>query len=1162
MLLCGVTAFSQGTYYMSDQTVNECEGIFFDSDGGLQTDYYDHNEDYTFTICIPTSDSVIMTFSEFCSEAGYDFITFYDGPNTGSPVIAGPLSGTITIPTIIATSGCLTIHFETDGNVACTGWVAQWTTIIEPPEPPEFNISPSAPTCSTSAVVLVFDDPIPCDSVYPSAFDVDGPVNQTITGITPLNCNGGEATQFQVNLSPGMDESGNYDFDFTYYFVDECDNFYVLNSSATASVNDCPLQVELEAEDNPICPGTCTEVEATVTGGDPNTYSYVWSNGLPNSPGPHTVCLTTATTITVTVSDAGPSASASASVTITMKPSPTAQNDTTLCQSENPFNLSATPNGGDWYGPGISNENTGLFHPDSGGGNHVIYYVMPNDCFDSVTVSVTPIDAGPDQASCPGAAPFNMTGFLPAGGTWTGPNITSNGVFDPVAQGAYDVTYTHLNGCDDTKTVYVDDISVQGTDTLCRSHGNYQLTFSPPGGVWSGSSGIRDPLAGIFNTGDAGAGSHALTYTMNGCSQQVEIYVKNIQVGGNITACPDQAPFIVANANPGGGTWTGIGIVDPGTGLYNPGVMGGQFNDTLYYTVDGCVARKIVYVRYTNIGADTIEFCEGDDEVNLTNNTVGISPGWGVWTGNGITVSNNNGTGKFDPVVAGPGTHVLTYTNNTCTDELVMVVHPLPTLIDTATCAIGDPITLVANPSGGTWDGDGIISANGGVFDPQDAGLGFHTIRYESPAGCIDSMEVEVYQLTQADLAGLTPQYCYYDTVIPMVGTPVGGTFSGNGVVDTTFNPFIAGGGQHTISYTYGYGSCAVTDNVNLTVLPPISTSITVSDDTSICFYEVANISVAASGGDGGIFNYDWNNGLGYGNEKVVQPSSSTQYIVTVSDGCSEDKIDTVNIHVFPKFTINFTVGDSVCYDEPNFAEAYITEPGNYTFTWGTLPVSHAEGISAPAGHDYELTVRDNTSGCVQDSSVRIPSYSFIMANFSPIPDGECEVELDQPDVRFTDLSTGATSGYWDFGDGATDIYEPSIYPQHTYTDTGVFPVQLIVENEGGCTDTTIKELCVTVNYKLHIPNTFTPNGDGLNDIFVPVSVGVVEFRMDIFSRWGEKVHTMNTVDDGWDGTFRGRIAPNGVYSYYVYAYVLIEKRRKPLKLKGSVHLLRGVSGD
>lgn len=1163
--LLAVLAFgqlkAQNTYYMSDQTVNECEGILFDSDAGLVTDYYDHNEDFTFTICVSTADNIVMTFSEFCSEEDYDFITFHDGPNTNSPIIAGPFSGTISIPPISASSGCLTVHFTTDANVACTGWVASWETIIIEPEPPVFNISPIAPTCSTSTVSLVFDDPIPCDSVYPDAFDLDGPVQQNITSITPVNCNNGTATQFQVNLSPGMNESGNYDFDFTYYFVDECDNFYVLNSSATAGVNDCPLQVELEASENPICPGTCTEIEAIVTGGDPNSYSFVWSNGLPNSAGPHTVCLSTATNISVTVSDAGPSASSSASILIDMLPTPTAQNDVTVCESAPPFNLTANPTGGEWYGPGISNGNNGTFHPDSGNGSFAIYYEMPNGCFDSTIVDVTPISAGFPEASCPGAAPFMVAGFYPGGGTWSGPNIQSDGTFDPVSQGAYDVTYTHPNGCSDTKTIYVDNISIQGTDTLCQSLGNYNLTFSPIGGSWTGSPGIVNGFAGTFNTEDAGPGSHMLTYTVNGCSEQVEIYVKGVNAGGNISACPLEPPFIVGNPSPSGGVWSGIGITDPNTGMYNPGVTGGQFNDTLRYTVDGCVDKKIVYVRFTKLTPDTIEFCESDDVFNLNYQSVGLRPSWGVWAGNGIVQANPNGTGKFSPSAAGAGAHTLTYTVNNCSDEVVMVVHSLPELMDTATCSSGTPITLQASPTGGTWDGDGIINPTAGLFDPQDVNVGLHTVIYESPQGCIDSLVVDVYQLTPANLNGLSVQYCYADSNVVLDGTPVGGFFSGPGVVDSIFNPWDAGGGQHEITYTFGYGSCAVTDEAITTVSPPISTTIDIVENDSICHDEVANITITASGGDGSLFNYNWDMGLGYGNQKVVDPDTSSQYIVITSDGCSEDKSDTINIHVFPKFTPIFQVGDSVCYDAPNSVEASVIEAGSYSYLWHSSPPQVGQGAILPAAHDYDLTITDNISGCSQDTFVRVPGFEYVLAGFSPVPDGEC-IQLDEPLVSFTDLSTGGTTGYWDFGDGTTTPYEPTIYPQHEYQDTGQYVVSLIVENDGGCADTTEKELCVTVDYKLHIPNTFTPNGDGLNDVFQPVGVGIVEFRMDIFNRWGEKVYVLNSIDDYWDGTLRGSICPNGVFAYYVYAYVLVDKKKTPLKLKGSFHLLRGEKAE
>ncbi|MFH1321973.1 MAG: gliding motility-associated C-terminal domain-containing protein [Bacteroidota bacterium] len=72
--------------------------------------------------------------------------------------------------------------------------------------------------------------------------------------------------------------------------------------------------------------------------------------------------------------------------------------------------------------------------------------------------------------------------------------------------------------------------------------------------------------------------------------------------------------------------------------------------------------------------------------------------------------------------------------------------------------------------------------------------------------------------------------------------------------------------------------------------------------------------------------------------------------------------------------------------------------------------------------------------------------------------------------------------------------------------------------------------------FSLYIPNTFTPNGDGLNDMFGPAGTGISEFQLQIFNRWGEMIFESDNINNQWDGKFRNRIVQTGAYVYMVYA--------------------------
>ncbi len=1148
LFILPVFAFAQNTYTMSTQTVYDCEGILTDSDVGQLSGYYDHNEDFIFTICITASDSIFMTFGQFCTEAGFDILTIHDGPNTASPVL-GSFSGTITVPPVMATSGCLTLHFVSDANVSCTGWQAAWTTFISPPDDPVFYFSPAMPTCSTATVIATFTEPIPCDSVYPSAFEIDAPVDQTITSITPLNCVNGSATQFQFNFSPGLDQSGTYDFHFTYKFTDACFNEYILYADTFLSVNDCPLQVEIEMEDNLICPGTCTQITANVSGGNPGTYSYTWSNGLPNSAGPHWVCLTSNTVYSVTVDDVGPSAPASASATISLLTSPVAQTDFSLCRNASPTNLTANPAGGLWTGDGITDP-SGVFNPDeSGGGQHTVYYTAPNGCVDSVIISVLPINAGNDEAACPGTAAFTVSEFNPAGGTWSGSGITSGGIFNPSTVGDFTVTYTAPNGCTDTKTIHVANLSVQASDTVCQSDAPFNLTFSPYGGIWSGTSGIINPTNGKFDPAAAPVNNNVLTYTANGCSAQTEIFVKAINAGSDFAACPEQASFQLTDFSPQGGTWSGTGITNP-SGLFNPGATGGNFNSTLTYTLDGCTDQRIAYVIQTQLSASVLEFCPDADDYLLNYANTGTFPEWGNWTGTGIV--SPFAPGIFSPQAAGVGTYTLTYTANTCSDSLTAIVHPFPTVSDTSVCELSSAFSLNTLPPGGTWTGEGVTNNS---FDPQLTGLGDFELTYTSPAGCTSTLNVNVYELASAEISGLDLFYCFTTVDLPLMGEPSGGTFSGQGITDSIFNPALAGEGMHTITYSYGGGNCLVTDQTSVIVGAAIQPLVTISSDT-ICIGQYSTISVAATGGDGN-FNFQWLNYSVPGTIITVSPDTTSFYVMLIEDGCSDSVTDSIRIVVQPKFSAIITSGDAACYNQPVQVSALPSLAGDYQYQWDTSPPQSSQTVNAPAGRDVQLTLTNTSTGCSIDTVFDVPGFAFLQANFSLNPNRNC-YPLENASMEFADLTSGADTGLWDFGDGTILPFSPGIYPEHSYSDTGQFNASLIVMNSGGCSDTFTYSICVYPDYELSIPTAFTPNGDGLNEVFQAQGIGIHEFHMEVFNHWGERMCYINSMSDYWDGTFRGNPVPQGVYVWYAHVRVLVPTGTKFLRLDGMVSVFPG----
>ncbi len=133
------------------------------------------------------------------------------------------------------------------------------------------------------------------------------------------------------------------------------------------------------------------------------------------------------------------------------------------------------------------------------------------------------------------------------------------------------------------------------------------------------------------------------------------------------------------------------------------------------------------------------------------------------------------------------------------------------------TCVNSIPFNLTGGyPAGGSYSGTGV---NGGVFDPEIADLGPHTIIYTYTDGnsCSNSASnaITVNPLPNVDISGLASYYCLNDLPVVVTGMPGGGTLSGTGVTGNTFNPSLAGIGNHTVIYAYADNNgCIGTDTV------------------------------------------------------------------------------------------------------------------------------------------------------------------------------------------------------------------------------------------------------------------------------------------------------------------------------------------------------------
>lgn len=1143
---------AQGTFPISNGTINECRGYFTDTDLGMTPGNYDHNENYVFHICVSGSDTISMSFSEFCTEAGLDVLTFYDGPDTLSPMIGVPFSGTNTMPpVIIARSGCMTIHFRTDASVSCSGWRAYFTVSRTQPQAPVIAPIPNQ-SCNANALTLTLDKPILCDSVSPANIQIVGGAGQLVTSATPVNCVNGYTTSVQIQTTPGFTANGTYNLIFRTYFVDECDSLWILNSYRNFVVSGCPINVRINSEDTVICEGDCAELEAEAWGSTSGNYIYNWSNGF-NAAGPQTVCPLTTTVYYVTVSDDIGTPPGTASKTVVVIPRPIFPPVDSVCQTSPDVYLTANPAGGYWIGRGIVDTAQGRLRPNSAGGGWRWFRYYYSGCVDSTQKYIIPMDAGPARAVCPDAAAFNLTG-QPAGGTWSGTGITdvNLGTFDPSVSGigSFVITYTAPNGCPpDNTTINVDNISVPPDDTICTSQGRIPLLATPAGGSWSGL-GTINASGWKFDPSLANVGVNMIIYNMVGCRDTVYMTVDSIWAGWDFATCPTQAAVPLYTGYPVGGYWTGAGV-DSATGTFNPAFLGGAEQEVraVYHSIGGCTDTIIIYDVYTNIIYDTLEpLCPNEQGYELDWENTRTYPGGGIWSGAGVVPVD-----FFDPAVADAGWHKLYYEVNGCRDSTVVHVFNNARLRDTVTCIAQAPFRVPNNNLvGGYWGGDGMVDIVNGVFSPQAAGLGVHTIGYMSAEECLFLATVTVDTIPVLSLSGLPNAYCYKDTDFVIVPNYPNGVWSGattNGI----FNPTQAGAGLSSVSYSMGAGACATSASVSIVVSQPLSVQ-TSFRDTVICSDGFIRISASGSGGNNLNYNYSWSHNLGNGTSVVVSPSATTTYTIILTDGCSEDATDTVRVRVQPPFSVQLETDAIKCYGERSFVHTLVNPAGSYTYSWNHDATETAANIVAEAGRFYKVTVTETVSGCEVEADTSAPSYGRIMADFITVPASEC-VNMLSPEVQLIDMSEGGESGFWLYGDGSMANYLSANALSHIYNDVGTYTITLMIENSGGCQATASKEVCVVYATRIVAPTAFSPNGDGINDVFRLRTLAVADFQLSIYNRWGEKVFFTSNQDDGWDGTFKDKRCPLDVYMFVVNYRNL--ERNKMEVYSGNLTLVR-----
>ena len=721
-------------------------------------------------------------------------------------------------------------------------------------------------------------------------------------------------------------------------------------------------------------------------------------------------------------------------------------------------------------------------------GTYTVFVTDANSCLDSAIVTLTQPTAvisgisATTNVSCNGGNNGSAT-VTASGGTggytynWLAYGGTSPTAIGLVA-GNYTVTSTDANGCSNTIGVTITQpaVPLQATTTKtnvsCNGGSNGTAIVVPSGGTspytysWSPGGSINDTVTGLSS------GNHFVTVTdAKGC-QIIKVVtitqppVLNVSTTNIVNSyCGQSNGHATASVSGGSGPYSYSWAPTGGINSTATGLQGGSYTVTVT-DANNCAANAFATITDTpgvtaGTPSSTNVSCYGGSNGTATvTPTLGATPynySWAPYGG-----SNATATGLMI------GTYTVTITDaNGCTVSVSATINQPSQLTSSITSVLGASCNGASN-------GSATVSAAGGTTNysyswnstpvqttaTASLSAGTYTVTVTDQLLCTTSSTATITQPSQlvASISSSSNASCFgsnngYATASAAGGTP-SYTYSWNtNPVQLTQTAVNLSPGTYTVTIIDSLG-CNTTKNVTITQPTPVITSA--QGDTTICIGESVTISSFASGGGGGYF-YLWNQGLGVSNSHTVSPSATTNYIVTAYDnqGCVGIP-DTATVSVISLTQANLTVNGTtpICPGTSTLIYATVSGAiaGTLTYTW-----NHGLGTGPGAFQLYPIVPTTYVVTVTNTCSVTITDSVIIM--FKPLPEVQIASDLTEGCgplvVQFADSSIITTDAIvtwlWNFGDGTTSTLQN---PEHIYTQTGSYTVNLTVVTSGGCSQT------------------------------------------------------------------------------------------------------------
>ncbi|MEZ4757912.1 MAG: gliding motility-associated C-terminal domain-containing protein [Flavobacteriales bacterium] len=842
-----------------------------------------------------------------------------------------------------------------------------------------------------------------------------------------------------------------------------------------------------------------------------------------------------------------------------------------------------------WSGPGIGNTTaSSLSITPASTGWYVLHGVDPTaGCTytDSVQVTVQPaftIALPGDTTICDGLPVLIQSTSSDTNGVtyqWTPANagLSATNVPAPTASPATTTTYTlqasNAFGCTsmDQITVTVGGLiglAVTADQTTICPGSTVQLTALASGGAgltyaWSGPA-MTDPTAATTFATPSTTSTYTCTVTEagSGCMRSANItitvnagHTANAGIDVHLCSTLGYQLQVVHNVPQASISWqpaSNLNVSD----IADPSIVVDESATYIVTVTDinGCSVTDSVLVSrpFEGLPLDTsLVRCANDIPILSAPSPAGSY----LWS-----------TGATTPEIVpdGAGEHMVTMTDaDGCSwsTTYVLVLNPMPTVElgpDQQLCGISE-LTLVAGPEGPSylWD----HGATGPAVTITASGD--YAVTATSSEGCSvrDSVSITLLSAPVDPLEDIIQ--CATTPTVLDAGNPGASYLWSTGATTQTIT--VSESGNYSVVVT-GPQNCSATFDAVVTLSDP--PTVDLGPDRSICNGTSTVLGGAASGPD-----HLWSTGA---TTPSIEVSDAGTYWLQVSNGaCMES--DTIVVELLP-LPEDVLVDVQQCRDIP--AVLLAGGPQN-NYNWSTGATTPSILVSTSGTYSVQVT---GPNGCTASHDVVVTLIAPPVVQLGPdtvLCEGEV-LQLDAGNPGASHLwSTGArtrrlnvtTSGTYsvtvDNGCVRTDAITVQFNPSparlaarefHTCLDDEPKYVILDAGNSGssylwstGATsqvimagaygtyyvqitnlyDCTVRDSAQVIEFcpaTIFVPNTFTPNGDGLNDVFTPVGKNIADFTLRVFDRWGELLYETSDLNMGWDGTYRGTVVKNDMY--------------------------------